>query len=64
MSDEQQSNVRNVMVVDPALMNEVLNVLQEELPMRKVRGLVQALESCGVAQLPAQEQAPVDAEND
>lgn len=43
----------NVVIVDPALMTEVLRLLQEELPMQKVRAVVQALESCSIAQVPA-----------
>lgn len=43
---------KNVVVVDPQVVQEVLRVLQEELPMSKVRGLVQALEASGIAQVP------------
>lgn len=43
---------KNVVVVDPQLLQETLRVLQEELPMSKVRTLVQALEASGIAQVP------------
>ena len=37
---------QKAVAVPPQVMQEVLDVLTTELPMKRVRGLVQALESC------------------
>lgn len=42
------ATAQKAVAVPPALMQEVLEVLTAELPMKRVRGIVQMLEQCPI----------------
>ena len=42
---------QQMFAVPPVLMQSTLDLLQEELPMKKVRGIVQLLEKCQIVNL-------------
>lgn len=55
---------QQVFIVPPALMSDVLNKLQDELPMKSVRNVVLQLEQCPLMNLNVQNDAGPDSNSD